>query len=108
MKNLFLLLTLVAFGLTASAQTSTTETSDLKDHQCTTKCNSEGHFYAHGEKDHTCGDDCMKMMKAKTDKETLIAHVCTSKCSSSGHSYAHGEKGHVCGDACKDMMKKDE
>lgn len=36
-----------------------------KEHKCTKACTKEKHAYAHGEKGHTCGDACKKMMDKK-------------------------------------------
>jgi len=36
-----------------------------KEHKCTKACTKEKHAYAHGEKGHTCGEACKKMMDKK-------------------------------------------
>lgn len=43
----------------------TKKETPLKEHKCTAEChkNGKGHVYAHGEKGHTCGAECKKMME---------------------------------------------
>ena len=39
---------------------------ELKDHVCTDACHKSGkHVYVHGEKGHTCSDECKKMHNEK-------------------------------------------
>jgi hypothetical protein len=39
--------------------TESSETTALKDHECTDACKDGNHVYAHGEKGHTCTDACI-------------------------------------------------
>ena len=114
MKNLIAAIAIVVgISFTANAQTSTKEEMkqdkkmEMKDHVCSTSCKDGQHMYAHGEKGHTCGDECKKMMSKDTKMKD---HTCSKNCSKgcchipANHAYSHGEKGHVCGKECKKKM----
>jgi hypothetical protein len=45
---------------------------NTKEHVCAASCKDGKHVYAHGEKGHTCGADCKKMM-SKTHKAKKMA-----------------------------------
>lgn len=111
MKKIMLVVAIVGFAFAANAQStkkeskkekSKTEQMPLKDHVCTDACHKSGKcVYAHGEKGHTCGEECKKMMMNKDGE--MKDHVCAASCKDGNHMYAHGEKGHTCGDECKKM-----
>ena len=113
MKQIIVIFALVlGFAFTVSAQTTPqkkekkemkSETTQLKDHVCTSACTPEKHVYAHGEKGHVCTDACKKM-EEKSSTTEMKDHVCTTACKDGKHVYAHGEKGHVCTDSCKKKM----
>jgi hypothetical protein len=67
MKTLKLGIT--ALLLTFAIGSFASSTSDMgkrkKKHKCNTECTNEKHNYKHGEKKHTCGDACKKMMEGK-------------------------------------------
>jgi hypothetical protein len=65
-----------------------------KEHACAADCKDGNHVYAHGEKNHTCGDACKK------DGAMMHDHKCADQCKDGKHVYAHGEKDHACGEAC--------
>ncbi len=120
MKKILVLFGVVLFLGAAQAQTTppkpptsksdmSTVTPDVntKDHVCTLACRDGKHVYAHGERGHKCGAECMKTMsKSKIDpvkptsKTNFKNHVCTAACTKEKHAYAHGEKGHTCTAAC--------
>jgi hypothetical protein len=37
-----------------------------KEHACTKACVGDKHVYAHGEKGHVCGEECMRMREKKS------------------------------------------
>jgi hypothetical protein len=125
MKNFLVLFGAVLFLGAAQAQTTvpkpptsksdmSTVTTDVntKEHVCTAACKDGKHVYAHGERGHKCGAECMKAMSrttadpakpdpAKPDPKTnLKEHVCNASCTKDKHNYLHGEKGHKCTAAC--------
>ncbi len=66
MKTLAATLLLTGFLATgAFAQQKETKKEALKEHKCTKACTKDKHVYAHGEKGHTCGEACKKMMDKK-------------------------------------------
>lgn len=111
MKQLMLIAAIVGFAFAANAQTKDSkkdekksEQAQMKEHKCSDACRDGKHFYAHGEKGHTCGEDCKKMMMNK--EAGMKDHKCTDACKDGQHLYAHGEKGHTCSPQCQKMMDK--
>lgn len=49
--------------VTPAAPAKKATVAAAKEHSCTAECKGGKHAYAHGEKGHTCGDACKKMMK---------------------------------------------
>ncbi len=69
MKHVIVAIALI-MGVTVSAHAQTApkkekakkETVKMKEHVCTSACKDGSHVYAHGEKGHTCGEECKKKM----------------------------------------------
>lgn len=101
----------MVFGLSVNLDAQTpaknekqTETKmEMKDHVCTKACMNGNHMYAHGEKGHSCTNECKKM-ETKKAKHAMKDHKCTAACKNEQHMYMHDEKGHTCNDACKKTM----
>ncbi len=115
MKKLMLMIAFAAISFAVTAQTSKTDDTKkgepkveqvaMKDHVCTDACSTSGKcVFMHGEKGHTCGDECKKM---KSSDSKAKGHSCSAECTKGcchikeKHDYKHGEKGHKCGESCK-------
>ena len=70
MKQVFVAIALI-IGLSASINAQETKKEkkekkekkmEMKAHVCTAACANGKHMYAHGEKGHTCTEDCKKKM----------------------------------------------
>lgn len=64
-KTFAAILLLTGFLSTNALAQKDTKKEVLKEHKCTAACTKAKHMYAHGEKGHTCGDACKKMMDKK-------------------------------------------
>lgn len=122
MKKLIVAIVFLAgTTFTIQAQSSTeksdskSETTQTKDHACSSECTHETQASSHGEKGHTCSTAC-ETTGSTTATMGTKDHTCTADCKEGAHgekvgtsstesrnasgSSAMATKDHTCTDAC--------